>query len=105
MLNICRLFFVCFLPVFEFVSNLVLLYAVLNISKGWTISTNFIPDRRLSLFVVAILFLLYIALFVWVQEIMDPASVLYIYETPPGWTVVAVRCALGLYVIYCVVKT
>jgi hypothetical protein len=100
----CVLLFVrC--AVFDFVSNLVLLYAVLNISKGWAISTNYIPDRRVTYVVIVILFLLYVALFIWVQEIMDPASVLYIYETPPGWTVVAIRSALAVYAIFCVIRT
>lgn len=68
------------LSVFEFTSNLILLFAVLSICKGWAISTNHIADRRLLLVLVGVLFALYIALFIWVREIMDPASVLYMYD-------------------------
>jgi hypothetical protein len=54
---------------------------------------------------IGVLYALYIALYIWSQKIMDPASVLYIYETPPGWTVVAVRLLLMLYSIYCCIQT
>ena len=90
---------------FDFVSNLVLLYVVLAICKGWAISTNFLPDRRVTYMVIGVLLLLYIALFIWQQKILDPASVLYVYETPPGWAIVGVRCALTLWGAWCVVHT
>lgn len=90
---------------FDFVSNLVLLYVVLSICKGWAISTNYLPDRRFTYMVIGVLFLLYIALFIWQQKILDPASVLYVYETPPGWAIVAVRSALTLWGLVCVVRT
>lgn len=90
---------------FEFVSNLILLYVILNISKGWSISTNYLVDRRFTFMIVFILGCLYISLFIWSQTIMDPASVLYIYETPPGWTIVGIRSLLTLYCVYSILKT
>ena len=73
--------------------------------SSWAISTNFLPDKRTSYLVIALLFLLYVALFIWQQEILDPASVLYVYETPPGWTIVAIRCLLVLWACWCLVHT
>lgn len=91
--------------VFEFVADLILLYAVLNVSKGWTISTNYIPDRRITYLGIFVLFLLYIAVFVWTRTIMDPAAVLYMYATPPGYAVVGIRAALTLWVVFYVIRT
>lgn len=93
------------LSVFEFVSNLILLYAVLSICKGQSISSNFLPDHRIAIVVVIVLLLLYVALFSWIEKILDPASVLYIYETPIGWAVVAIRSALTIYAVICIIQT
>lgn len=90
---------------FDFISNLILLYTVLNICKGWAISTNYLPDKRASYLIILLLFWLYVALFIWQQKILDPASVLYVYETPPGWAIVAVRCILTLWAFWCLIHT
>jgi len=71
----------------------------------WTISTNFIPDRRLTLFACFLLLLLHVSLFVWQQTLLDPASTLYVWELPPAWGVVGVRCALSAYAAYCLLRT
>ncbi len=86
---------------FDFMSTLVLLDAVLNVCKGWAISTNHIVDRRAGFIIIFVLFVLYCALFGWQQQLLDPAAVLYVYETPPGYAIVAVRCALVLWAGRC----
>lgn len=81
--------------VFDFVSNLVLLFAVLNISGAWSPLSKYI-----SYVCIFILLGLYIALYVWIHEIRDPADTNYDYETGLGWTIVAVRGLLTIYAIF-----
>jgi len=89
----------------DLMSSLILLYIVLMLCHGWTISTNFVQSKRLIIVIISTLFLLYIALFVWSEYLMDPASVLHRYETPPGWTIVGARVALVLYGIVSLAHT
>jgi len=90
---------------FGFLANLVLLDAVLNVCKGWAISTNYIQDRRLGYLILFALLVLYCALFGWQQAVLDPAAVVYIYELPPGLAIVAVRGALTLWAAWCLYST
>jgi hypothetical protein len=98
---------VCPLPhaVFDFIAHLILVYVVIMICKGWTISTNHVADQRVCVAAIGVLTLLYIALFIWAQKIIDPASTLYIYETPPGWAIVGVHCALTAWALWSTHRT
>ena len=90
---------------FDFISVLILLYTVLKICMGWAISTNYIPWKRILILILFLLWIFYITLFIWQQYIMDPASVLYVYETIPGWTIVSIRGALTIVAAVFLVQT
>jgi len=70
---------------------------VLLISKGWTISTMHVAPRRLLNAVLFLLSVAYVALFLWGTLGEDPASVLYIYESAPGYIIIALRLLILFY--------
>ena len=66
--------------VFEFLGILLVLLIVLDMAKGWPVSTNFIPERRRTFIILFLYFIAYLILFAYQTKMMDPASTLYVYE-------------------------
>lgn len=84
----------------EFMSVLVLLHIFLNLSKGWTISTNFVIHARRQFAFLALYWIAYLIFFAWQQLLQDPATTLFVYSSVPGLALVLLRLvslALFLY--------
>jgi hypothetical protein len=91
--------------VLDFLAVLALLHLMLDIAKGWPISTNYVPGRRINYAIIAFFALIYIMLFIWDNLVRDPASVLYLYESPPGYAIIALRFLVMLWFLYCIQQT
>jgi len=78
---------------------------ILLISKGWTISTMHVTPRRLLNMTLFLLAIAYVALFLWGTLGVDPASVLYIYESPPGYIIIALRILILFYFAFNIRKS
>lgn len=69
---------------FNMGAELMLIFMLILISKGWAITSNYLPDRNPILISIAVLFISYMILFIWDKAGRDPASTLYFYESVPG---------------------
>jgi hypothetical protein len=69
---------------FNMGAELMLIFMLILISKGWAITSNYLPDRNPILIAIGVLFISYMILFIWDKAGRDPASTLYFYESVPG---------------------
>jgi len=85
----------------DIVAQVVFILMLILISKGWAITKTQLEDRKANLVMTIILFLSYLALFIWQMLGMDHASDIYVYESPPGIVVIVVRALAMMWFIYC----
>lgn len=76
--------FVEFFIVLDLMAQLVFIFLLVLIAKGWCITKTTIDDRKIVLIGLGLLAASYLALFIWENVGVDPATTLYIYETAPG---------------------
>jgi len=82
---------VCGLSRLSFTLLLILL------AHGWTISTDEIKNRNVILAGMLVCFSIYFVLVLWDYTDRDPASTLYVYDSFPGYCIVALDIATGLW--------
>jgi len=85
----------------DIVAQVVFILLLILIAKGWAITKTQLEDRKANLVMAIILFLSYLALFIWQMLGLDRASDIYVYESPPGIVVIVVRALAKLWFIYC----
>lgn len=86
-------------------TELVLMFMLILVAKGWAITSNYLTDRNLLLILTGILLLAYLALFIWDYAGRDPASTLYFYESAPGVIVLILRFLTWLWFMWCLRST
>jgi hypothetical protein len=86
-------------------AELVLMFMLILVAKGWAITTNYLTDRNLLLLLMGMLLLAYLALFIWDNSGRDSASTLYFYESVPGIFVLILRSLTWLWFAWCLKKT
>jgi len=89
----------------DMASQLVFMFLLVLIAKGWTITKQEITHKRILLILVSTLLLGYLIMFTWENVGVDPASTLYIYESPPGIVVVILRVLVLLWFLWCLKST
>jgi hypothetical protein len=89
----------------EMVSHLMLMLVLFLIAVGFGISRPFIPHRRTFFTMFAVLLILHLFLYLWMQIGVDPASTTYEYETVPGLIIVFLRIPIVAFFIYCLRET
>jgi len=77
--------------ILDLASQVVFIFLLLLIAKGWCISKTRLDDRLVVLIGVGVLALAYLALFIWENVGVDPGSTLYIYQSPPGIIILVLR--------------
>jgi hypothetical protein len=86
-------------------AELVLMFMLILVAKGWAITTNYLTDRNLILLSMCALLLSYLALFIWDNAGRDPASTLYFYESVPGIILLVLRTLVWIWFGWCLKNT
>jgi hypothetical protein len=86
--------------VLDLMAQVVFIFLLVLIAKGWCISKTRLDDRKVVLIGIAVLALAYLALFIWENAGVDPASTLYIYQSPPGIIILVLRGVTMLWFIW-----
>ncbi|PRP87284.1 coiled-coil and C2 domain-containing protein 2A [Planoprotostelium fungivorum] len=76
----------------QMTSQIIVLVIIILLSKGYPVSTNHVEQKRLIVAIVFAYFASYLGLFVWFQVGVDPALVLFLYDSVPGLVI----CILNL---------
>ena len=87
--------------VLDMVSQLFFMLLLILISKGWTISSPRLTDRRALFIILAVFLFSYVALFIWKEAATDSASTSYVYESPPGIILLVMRTLTLGWFLYC----
>lgn len=69
---------------------------LIDISRGYTISTNFLANRRLTYAALGMYMVLHITIYIWDKTVTDPATVVYLYESTPGIFLIILRVCILL---------
>eukprot|EP00163_Fabomonas_tropica_P019114 TRINITY_DN3358_c0_g1_i2.p1 TRINITY_DN3358_c0_g1~~TRINITY_DN3358_c0_g1_i2.p1 ORF type:complete len:328 (+),score=86.24 TRINITY_DN3358_c0_g1_i2:484-1467(+) len=77
--------------VLDMAAQLCFMCLLILISKGWTISSPQLTDRRLLFIILSVFLFGYVALFIWETAGKDPASTNYVYESIPGIILLVLR--------------
>jgi hypothetical protein len=80
-----------FANVWHFVAEMLMLLCILNLGCGAYVSTNHVEQQRPIYLVIIVYFLLQLSMCVWDIMVRDPAAVLYLYQSAPGYCILAVR--------------
>jgi hypothetical protein len=79
----------------HYISETLLLLVTLNLSMGMYVSTNSVPSFRPLYLFCAFYLLLQLSLGIWDAYVRDPAAVVYLYDSLPGYLLIILRiCAL-----------
>lgn len=84
---------------FGMAKDLAFIALLILVSKGWAVTTNVIPKRDIviSLVIMSVLTILYIALFVWDYATLDSALIYYFYQSIPGIMILVIRILVALW--------
>lgn len=87
--------------------DLAIILLMVLISKGWAVTTNVIPkrDTTIILVVMALLIVLYLALFIWDYATADSAIVYYFYQSVPGIMILVIRALVGFWFLWNIFQT
>jgi len=87
-------------PFFDFVGGLLSILAQMGIicvslaiAKGWTVSVDILEDRTRLLALLGALAAAYIFVWIWYEEVKDPALAIYVYDSGVGILIVLLRLA------------
>lgn len=83
----------------EGVAQCILIGILIDLSQGYTISTNYVPRRRFTYACLIIYLIVHVLLYVWNVYMADPAAVLYIYESVPGYAIMVIRILVLLFIL------
>ncbi|XP_045210314.1 transmembrane protein 145-like isoform X1 [Mercenaria mercenaria] len=92
---------------FESVSIMIFLLMLILIGKGYTITRgklSMASTVKISVF-MTLYTIVYIVIFVWEAIIFDPGLVLYLYESPPGYALIAMRIIGFIWFCYAIFFT
>lgn len=87
--------------------DLAIILLMFLISKGWAVTTNVIPKRDTTIILVsvAVLIVLYLALFIWDYVTADSAIIYYFYQSVPGIIILCLRVVAGLWFLWNIFQT
>lgn len=87
--------------------DLAVILLMFLISKGWAVTTNVIPKRDTTIILVsmAVLIVLYLALFIWDYVTADSALIYYFYQSVPGIMILVLRGVAGLWFLWNIFHT
>jgi len=80
--------------------QVMMMFMCILVSKGWTITTNYLTDKVAILVVTLLYFISHLSLFIWDYVGRDPADTLYFYDSWPGLVVILLRIALTAWFLY-----
>lgn len=89
----------------DIAAQIVFMLLVILIAKGWCITKTTIDEPKLVLIGLGVVIITYLAMFIWVNVGLDPASTLYVYQTAPGIVILVVRSLIMLFFAYCIRTT
>ncbi|ESP00088.1 hypothetical protein LOTGIDRAFT_213289, partial [Lottia gigantea] len=93
--------------IFGAASLLVFLLMLILMAKGYTITRGRLSQQgaiKITVF-MCIYIVVYAVLFIWEAELFDPGKVLYLYDSPPGYGLVAMRLIGWLWFLYAIFFT
>ncbi|KAL4228435.1 hypothetical protein ACF0H5_011482 [Mactra antiquata] len=91
----------------ESISIMVFLLMLILIGKGYTITRGKLSMSstiKISVF-MTLYVITYIVIFIWEAIIFDPGLVLYLYESPPGYALIAMRIIGYMWFCYAIFFT
>jgi len=91
--------------VLTMLSQLMFMFLCILISKGWTITTNHLGQPLLVKGTILIMFILYLALFIWDYVGRDPASTIYFFDSIVGYLIISVRIGILIWFCWSIVDT
>lgn len=96
-----------FADLLNMMMDLSIVLLMILISKGWAVTTNVIPKRDTTIILVtmAVLIVLYLALFIWDYATADSAVVYYFYQSVPGIMILVIRALVGFWFLFNIVQT
>lgn len=77
----------------EMISQVTMLGIIAVLCKGYPVSTNYIYGKRLLAGLIGIFFLSYMILFIVYVAATNPISTNYVYDSIPGYIIIAIRIA------------
>ncbi|XP_052285419.1 transmembrane protein 145-like isoform X2 [Dreissena polymorpha] len=96
-----------FARAFEAISIMVFLLMLILVGKGYTITRGKLSNVstvKISVF-MTLYTITYVVIFIWEAIIFDPGLVLYLYESPPGYALIAMRIIGYLWFCYSIFFT
>ncbi|KAH3757131.1 transmembrane protein 145-like [Pelomyxa schiedti] len=90
---------------FDIVSELIFLLLILYLGKGYKISSRKLTHHRLLLLLWFPFIWAYLALYFYQLYGVDPATTLYIYESIPGYIIIALRILMMFVFLFIVSRT
>lgn len=96
-----------FADLLNMMMDLAIVLLMILVSKGWAVTTNVIPkrDTTIILVIMAILIVLYLALFIWDYATADSAIIYYFYQSVPGIMILVIRGLVGFWFLFNIVQT
>jgi hypothetical protein len=89
----------------DMLGQVVFMFLLILIAKGWCISTTNLQGKTAILGALISATVTYIGMFIWETVGLDPASILYVYQTPPGIVIIAIRCLAMLLFVFSIRRT
>jgi len=89
----------------DLAAQLLFIFLLILIAKGWAISKNEITDKYIIIGTMAILSILYLSMFIWDQVGRSAASSVYIYDAGAGISLLVFRTLAMFWFIFCVFQT
>jgi hypothetical protein len=89
----------------DMAAQITFMLLVILVAKGWCISSTQIEGRIPILVGLGVVIVTYLAMFIWEHVGLNPASVLYVYQTAPGIIIIVVRCLVMFYFLFCIRNT
>jgi hypothetical protein len=89
----------------DLIAQLLFIFLLILIAKGWAITKNEITDKPIIIGTMAILAIVYLAMFIWDQVGRSPASSVYIYDAGAGISMLVFRTLAMIWFIFCVFQT
>ncbi|XP_050416029.1 transmembrane protein 145 [Patella vulgata] len=93
--------------IFGSASILVFLLMLILMAKGYTITRGRLSSQgtiKLTVF-TCIYIVVYSVMFIWEAELFDPGKVLYVYDSPPGYGLIAMRIVGWIWFLYAIFFT
>lgn len=96
-----------FADLLNMLMDLSVILIIILVSKGWAVTTNVIPKRDATIILVlmALLTVLYLALFIWDYATADSAIIYYFYQSVPGIMILVIRMLVGGWFLWNIYQT